>query len=59
MLAGYYKGEKVGVNALWEAVGKVGAGLMTEEELKDLENRVCHLAARAAACTLQHNGMHM
>ena len=41
MLAGYYHGEKVGFDAVYEALGKVEAGLMTEEELKDLENRVC------------------
>ena len=65
MLAGYYKGEKVGVNALWEAVGKVEAGLMTEEELKDLENRVCPscgscsgmYTANTMACICEAMGM--
>jgi dihydroxy-acid dehydratase len=65
MLAGYYRGEKVGVNALWEAVGKVEAGLMTEEELKDLENRVCPscgscsgmYTANTMACICEAMGM--
>ena len=41
MLAGYYRGEKVSFDAIYEALGKVEAGLMTEEELKELENSVC------------------
>ena len=41
MLAGCYHGEKVGLGFLFEALGKVEAGLMTEMELKELENNVC------------------
>jgi dihydroxy-acid dehydratase len=41
MLAGYYHGEKVSFDDVYEALGKVETGLMTEEELKELENNVC------------------
>ncbi len=41
MLSGYYRGEKVSFDAVYEALGKVEAGLMSEEELKELEDNVC------------------
>lgn len=41
MLAGEYKGKKVDLISVSEAVGKVSAGLMTEEELCALENVAC------------------
>jgi dihydroxy-acid dehydratase len=41
MLAGYYRGEKVSFDDVYEALGKVATGSMTEEELKELENNVC------------------
>lgn len=41
MLAGTYKGKKIGLSDVFEAVGKVEAGLMTEEELAEVENVAC------------------
>lgn len=41
MLAGRYKGKKVDLISMFEAVGKVSAGLMTEDELCELENVAC------------------
>jgi len=39
MLSGTYKGRKVDVTAIFEAVGKFSAGEITEEELKRIEDR--------------------
>jgi len=39
MLSGIYKGRKVDVTSIFEAVGEVTAGKMTEEELKRIEDR--------------------
>jgi len=39
MLSGIYKGRKVDVTAIFEAVGRVSAGEITEEELKRIEDR--------------------
>ena len=41
MLAGSFNGEKVGLAAISEAVGKFVAGEMSEEELKRLEDIAC------------------
>ncbi len=41
MLAGCFNGEKVGLAAISEAVGKFVAGEMSEEELKRLEDVAC------------------
>ncbi|WP_298705479.1 dihydroxy-acid dehydratase [uncultured Veillonella sp.] len=41
MLAGTYKGKKIGLSDVFEAVGKVEAGLMTEEELAEVEDVAC------------------
>ena len=41
MLAGTYKGKKVDLITMFEGVGKVSAGTMTEEELCELENVAC------------------
>ena len=41
MLAGMYKGKKVDLITMFEGVGKVSAGTMTEEELCELENVAC------------------
>jgi dihydroxy-acid dehydratase len=41
MLAGYVDGQKVDVNNLFEGVGAVTAGKMTEEELEKLEQAAC------------------
>jgi len=41
MLSGVMNGEKVGIATVNEAVGKVAAGKMSEEELKRLEDVAC------------------
>jgi len=41
MLAGCFNGEKIGLAAISEAVGKFVAGEMSEEELKRLEDVAC------------------
>ncbi len=41
MLAGKVNGNKVDLSTVFEAVGAVSAGKMTEEELYDLENKAC------------------
>lgn len=41
MLAGRVKGDKVDLSTVFEAVGSVTAGTMTEEELEELENNAC------------------
>jgi len=41
MLAGYLNGEKVDINNVFEAVGAVSAGKMTEAELSRLEQAAC------------------
>jgi dihydroxy-acid dehydratase len=39
MLSGYYKGRKVDVTTVFEAVGEASAGKITEEDLKEIEDR--------------------
>jgi len=41
MLSGKYKGKKVGTDSMFEAIGKVASGTMSEEELKCLEDVAC------------------
>ncbi len=41
MLSGLYHGKKVDVIDVFEAVGKVSQGMMTEKELADLEESAC------------------
>ena len=41
MLSGSYKGKKVGTDSMFEAIGKVAAGQMSEQELKCLEDVAC------------------
>lgn len=41
MLAGRVKGDKVDLSTVFEAVGSVTAGAMTQEELEELENNAC------------------
>ncbi|MEM2955103.1 MAG: dihydroxy-acid dehydratase [Nitrososphaerales archaeon] len=41
MLAGFYKGKKVGLINVFEAIGNVKAGKMDENELKELEDVAC------------------
>jgi dihydroxy-acid dehydratase len=41
MLAGFYKGKKVGLIDVFEAIGNVKTGKMSENELKGLEDVAC------------------
>ncbi|MCW4016424.1 MAG: dihydroxy-acid dehydratase [Candidatus Bathyarchaeota archaeon] len=65
MLSGTYKGKKVGTDSMFEAIGKVAAGKMTEEELKCLEDVACPtcgscnglFTANTMACVTEALGM--
>jgi len=65
MRSGLYKGRKVGVISIFEAVGEVKAGKMTEEELKELESCACPnygacnamFTANTMACITEALGM--
>lgn len=48
MLSGRYKGEKVDLKSVFEAVGKVEAGKMSDEELHELECVACPGAGSCA-----------
>jgi dihydroxy-acid dehydratase len=41
MLAGHVKGQKRSLSSMFEAVGSYAAGTMTEEDVKEYENKVC------------------
>lgn len=41
MLAGFYKGKKVGLVSVFEAIGNVKAGKISENELKEVEDVAC------------------
>ncbi len=41
MLAGHVKGQKRSLSSMFEAVGSHAAGTMTEEEVKEFEDKVC------------------
>jgi len=41
MLAGEFQGERVSLSTIFEAVGKVNAGFMSEDELTELEKSAC------------------
>lgn len=41
MLAGHVKGQKRSLSSMFEAVGSVAAGTMTQEELCEFEEKVC------------------
>ncbi|HDD40486.1 MAG TPA: dihydroxy-acid dehydratase, partial [Nitrososphaeria archaeon] len=41
MLSGWFRGRKVGTSAMFEAIGKVKAGELSEEELAELETLAC------------------
>ncbi|MFG6332857.1 MAG: dihydroxy-acid dehydratase [Lachnospiraceae bacterium] len=41
MLAGHVKGEKRSLSSMFEAVGSYAAGSMTEEDVREFENKVC------------------
>jgi dihydroxy-acid dehydratase len=65
MLSGNYKGKKVGTDSMFEAIGKVAAGTMNEEELKCLEDVACPtcgscnglFTANTMACVTEALGM--
>jgi len=65
MLSGVYKGKKVGTDSMFEAIGKVAAGKMNEEELKCLEDVACPtcgscngmFTANTMACVTEALGM--
>jgi len=65
MLSGIYKGRKVGTASMFEAVGEVAAGKMSEEELKMLEDLACPgcgscngmFTANTMACVTEALGM--
>ncbi|PVX24070.1 MAG: dihydroxy-acid dehydratase [Candidatus Bathyarchaeum sp.] len=65
MLSGTYKGKKVGTDSMFEAIGKVAAGKMSEEELKCLEDVACPtcgscnglFTANTMACVTEALGM--
>lgn len=67
MLSGIYKGKKVGTASMFEAVGEVAAGKMSEEELKMLEDVACPgcgscngmFTANTMACVTEALGMSM
>jgi dihydroxy-acid dehydratase len=67
MLSGTYKGMKVGTASMFEAVGKVAAGKMSEKELKMLEGVACPgcgscdgmFTANTMACVTEALGMSM
>lgn len=48
MIPGKYKGERIALDNMFEAVGKVAAGKMTEAELKEMECSVCPGAGSCA-----------
>ena len=41
MLAGHVKGHKTSLSSMFEAVGSYSAGTMTEEDVKEYENKAC------------------
>jgi len=65
MLSGMYKGRKIGIASMFEAVGEVAAGKMNEEELKMLEDLACPscgscngmFTANTMACVTEALGM--
>ena len=65
MASGNYQGEKVGVNTVFEAMGKVYADKMSEKDLAQLENTACPgcgscngmFTANTMACLTEALGM--
>jgi dihydroxy-acid dehydratase len=65
MLSGIYKGRKIGTASMFEAVGEVAAGKMSEEELEKLEELACPgcgscdgmFTANTMACVTEALGM--
>ena len=42
MLAGHVKGKKTSLSSMFEAVGANAAGLITDDDLQEFENKTCH-----------------
>lgn len=65
MRSGRHRGRKIGVTTLFEAIGKVRRGDMSEGELKELESRACPtygscngmFTANTMACVAEALGM--
>jgi dihydroxy-acid dehydratase len=65
MPSGVYKGKRVGIASMFEAVGEVAAGKMSEKELKALEDVACPscgscngmFTANTMACVTEALGM--
>jgi len=65
MLAGFYKGKKVGLVSVFEALGGVNTGKISENELKELEDVACPtfgscsglFTANTMACITEAMGM--
>ncbi|MCP8323723.1 MAG: dihydroxy-acid dehydratase [Candidatus Methylarchaceae archaeon HK02M2] len=65
MLAGFYKGKKVGLISVFEALGGVNTGKISENELKELEDVACPtfgscsglFTANTMACITEAMGM--
>lgn len=65
MLSGLFRGKKVGIDSVFEAVGEVAAGKMTQNELKLLEDLACPgcgscngmFTANTMACLTEALGM--
>ncbi|GAA5818710.1 MAG: dihydroxy-acid dehydratase [Methanobrevibacter sp. CfCl-M3] len=65
MVPGFYKGEKVDLISVYEAVGACSSGLMTEDELYELERCACPgegscsglFTANTMACLTEAMGM--
>jgi len=57
MASGVFEGKKVGVNNVFEAVGKVFAGKMDRENLKPSKTCMSQVAAAATVCSLQYYGV--
>jgi dihydroxy-acid dehydratase len=65
MLSGLYKGRKIGTSSMFEAVGKVASGKMSDEELKKIEDLACPscgscngmFTANTMACLTEALGM--
>ena len=51
ILPGHFRGRDVTVQDMYEAVGAVAAGTMSEEDLDELERVACPTPGRAPACT--------
>ncbi len=65
MLPGIYRGEETAINQVYEAIGRVKAGLMSEKEFEELERVACPgpgscagmYTANTMACIVEALGM--